>query len=219
MIVKVRYFAGVRESVGYAEDTFELPSPSTVGNVLAAVELRHIEITHMLEFVRVAVNQEFAEMKDDVKDGDEVALIPPVAGGAGAFRITDQPLKLDDVVEAVSGKGQGGVVTFSGAVRNETRGRKVLRLEYEAYAEMAVKELERIGAKAAERWPGTRLAIIHRTGVLEPGELAVVIAASAPHRKEAFEACSFAIDQLKVDVPIWKKEVYEEGDVWVGLGP
>jgi molybdopterin synthase catalytic subunit len=154
-----------------------------------------------------------------LKDGDEVALIPPVAGGAGCFHVVDRPLALQEVVDAVSGPGQGGVVTFSGAVRDVTRGRKVLRLEYEAYPEMAVKTLAAIGDQAARQWAGTRLAIVHRVGTLLPGELAVVIAASAPHRDEAFQACRHAIEALKRDVPIWKKEVYEDGDVWVGLGP
>src|SRR6185295_1765729 len=134
------------------------------------------------------------------------------------FRVTNEPLKLDEVLLAVSGPGQGGLVTFSGAVRDETRGRKVVRLEYEAYGEMAVKKLQDIGAHCAQRW-SARLAIVHRVGTLLPSELAVVIAASAAHRAEAFAACSFAIEELKRDVPIWKKEVYEDGDVWVGLGP
>jgi molybdopterin synthase catalytic subunit len=110
-------------------------------------------------------------------------------------------------------------VTFSGAVRDNTKGKKVLRLEYEAYPPMALKKMEEIAREAAERWPGTRVAIHHRTGVLKPGELAVVIAASAPHRKEAFRACEHAIVRLKQDVPIWKREVFEDGSVWVGLGP
>jgi molybdopterin synthase catalytic subunit len=133
--------------------------------------------------------------------------------------VQERPLVLADVVAQVEGPGQGGLVTFQGAVRDATRGRKVLRLEYEAYAPMAQKKLEEIAAEARAQWPGTQVAIHHRVGVLQPGELAVVIAASAPHRKEAFRACEHAIDRLKQDVPIWKREVYEDGQVWVGLGP
>jgi molybdopterin synthase catalytic subunit len=142
-----------------------------------------------------------------------------VAGGAGLFRVVERPLQLSEVVEAVSGVEAGGVVTFSGAVRSHTRGRQVLRLEYEAYGAMAERVLASIGSEAAERCPGSRLAIVHRVGVLVPGELAVVIAAGAPHRAEAFDACRHAIERLKADAPIWKKEVYADGSVWVGLGP
>ncbi len=119
----------------------------------------------------------------------------------------------------MSGPGQGGVVTFSGAVRDMTRGRKVVRLEYEAYPEMAVKQLQAIGDDVTARFGGARLAITHRVGTLKPGELAVVIAAAAAHREEAFLACRHAIEALKRDVPIWKREVYDDGEVWVGLGP
>jgi MoaE-MoaD fusion protein len=142
-----------------------------------------------------------------------------VAGGSGAFTLTSVPLRLEDVVAAVSWHGAGGLVTFTGAVRDATRGRKVLRLEYEAYGGMAERKLAEIGAEIREKWPGTRVAICHRVGTLVPGELAVVIAVSAPHRKEAFLGCEHAIERLKQDVPIWKKEHYEDGEVWVGLGP
>jgi MoaE-MoaD fusion protein len=217
--VKVRYFAAARELSGRADETLELPTPATVGALLDSLAERHPRLKPLLKHLRVAVNHEFRALSDAVGEGDEVALIPPVAGGAGSCRVVSGPLSLSQVVEAVSGKGQGGVVTFSGAVRDSTRGRKVTRLEYEAYPEMAVKKLEEIASGAARTWPGVQVAITHRVGVLEPGDLAVVIAASAPHRKEAFAACAWAIEQLKLDVPIWKKEVYEDGDVWVGLGP
>jgi len=219
MSLTVRYFAAARERAGCSSEEVELPSPSTVGALLEALAGRHPELQPLLKHLRVAVNHEFRGLDEAVKAGDEVALIPPVAGGAGLFAVVDRALCLDDVVKAVSGPGQGGVVTFSGAVRNETKGRRVLKLEYEAYGEMAVKKLEELGARAASQWPGTRLAIVHRVGTLLPSELAVVIAASAPHRAEAFHACSFAIEELKRDVPIWKREFYEDGDVWVGLGP
>jgi molybdopterin synthase catalytic subunit len=214
----VRYFAAARERAGCSEETVPLPPEGTVSALLRELTARHAGLAPLLKHLRVAVNQEFKGEAEPIEGGDEVALIPPVAGGAGTFRVTDRPLELTEVVAAVSGPGQGGLVTFSGAVRDHTRGRRVLRLEYEAYGEMAVKKLEELGAQARERW-GAALAIVHRVGTLVPGELAVVIAASAPHRAEAFHACSFAIEELKRDVPIWKKEVYEDGDVWVGLGP
>jgi molybdopterin synthase catalytic subunit len=135
------------------------------------------------------------------------------------FRIVDRPLVLDEVVRAVSGPGRGGVVTLTGAVRDETRGKRVVRLEYEAYAPMAEKVLEELGEEIAGKWPGALCAIVHRVGTLVPGELAVVIAVAAPHRAAAFEGCRHAIERLKADAPIWKREVYEDGAVWVGLGP
>jgi molybdopterin synthase catalytic subunit len=133
--------------------------------------------------------------------------------------VVDRALSLDEVVHAVEGPGAGAVVTFTGAVRDSTAGRPVLRLEYEAYAPMAEAVLSRVGSEVADRWPGSRLAIVHRVGVLTPGELAVVIAAASPHRAEAFDACRHAIERLKVEAPIWKKEVFTDGSSWVGLGP
>ncbi|MBL8956297.1 MAG: molybdopterin converting factor subunit 1 [Myxococcaceae bacterium] len=219
MSLDVRYFAAARERAGCARESVELPSPATVSALLEVLAARHPGLQPLLRHLRVAVNHEFRALAEPVADGDEVALIPPVAGGASLFAVVERPLELAEVVAAVSGPGQGGVVTFSGAVREQTKGRRVVRLEYEAYGEMAVKKLEQLGARAATQWPGARLAIVHRTGTLVPGELAVVIAASAPHRAEAFAACAFAIEELKRDVPIWKREVFEDGDVWVGLGP
>ncbi len=137
----------------------------------------------------------------------------------GLFRVQSTPLSLDEVVHAVSDPGQGGLVTFTGVVRNHSRGKTVTRLDYEAYGEMAQKQLARIAQEATRTWPGTRVAVAHRVGSLVPGDLAVVIAVSAPHRKEAFRACELVIDRLKEDVPIWKKEYAEDGEVWVGLGP
>jgi molybdopterin synthase catalytic subunit len=135
------------------------------------------------------------------------------------FRVTDEPLQLDEVVRAVSVPEHGGIVTFTGQVRAVSHGKRIVRLEYEAYRPMAERKLAEIGAGIAVEWPGTRVAIVHRVGVLAVGEAAVVIAASAPHRAAAFEACRAAIDRLKESVPIWKKEVAEDGEVWVGLGP
>jgi molybdopterin synthase catalytic subunit len=147
---------------------------------------------------------------------DRTAPLPDAS--PGCFRVTDAPLSLDEVVRAVSGPRRGGVVTFTGIVRSETRGRAVVRLEYEAYAPMAEQVLARIGAEVGAAH-GAAVAIVHRVGVLVPGEAAVVIACAAPHRKPAFRACEAALEELKREVPIWKREVFEDGAVWVGLGP
>ncbi|HYV49542.1 MAG TPA: molybdopterin converting factor subunit 1 [Myxococcaceae bacterium] len=219
MRTKILYFAAARERAGCAEETLELLSPPTVRDLLAELARRHPPLERLLPHLRVAVNQTFSSPDDPVPDGAEVALIPPVAGGAGCFRVSKDPLKLDEVVRAVEGPGLGGVVTFSGQVRDQTRGRAVIQLEYEAYAPMAERVFAQIAAEAAAKWERSRMAIIHRIGLLRPGELAVVIAASAPHRAEAFDACRHAIERLKQDAPIWKKEIFADGEIWVGLGP
>jgi MoaE-MoaD fusion protein len=217
--VTVLYFAVARERAGLAREPLEVPEGVQVKDVLGLLVARHPALLPLLPHLRVAVDQEFVPLDAPVPPGAELALIPPVAGGSGLFAVVDRPLRLEDVVAAVSGEAYGGLVTFSGSVRNQTRGRRVLRLEYEAYPPMAERQLAVIGAEAAERFGGTRLAIMHRVGTLAPGELAVVIAAAAPHRKEAFRACEHAIERLKEDVPIWKKEFFEDGEIWVGLGP
>lgn len=219
--ITVRYFAAARERAGCSEESVQLADGAHVRQLLDVLSVLHPQLTALLPHLRVAVNHELGALDALVPIGAEVALIPPVSGGSGApgFLVTDAPLSLDAVVRAVSGKGQGGVVTFSGAVRDLTHGKAVVRLEYEAYVPMAEKKLAEIAAEAAAQWPGARVAIHHRVGTLLPGELAVVIAASTPHRAEAFAACRHAIERLKTEVPIWKKEVYVDGAVWVGLGP
>lgn len=225
--VKVLYFAAARERVGTDAEALEVSSGAgggvTVGDVLDAVSRAHPSFAHLRPHVRVAVNQEFSHPEDPVPDGSEVAIIPPVAGGSEAasshFRVLSEPLSLDAVVRCVSGPGMGGVVTFTGAVRNETKGRAVVKLDYEAYVPMAEAKMAEIAGEAHAQWPGTRVAIHHRVGTLLPGEVAVVIAAAAPHREAAFAACRHAIERLKQDVPIWKKETFGDGVVWVGLGP
>jgi molybdopterin converting factor subunit 1 len=217
--ITVLYFAAARERAGTQREALEVPEGARVGDVLRLLSERHASLAPLLPHLRVAVNQEFVDAEAGVPAGADFALIPPVSGGAGLFSVVDRPLRLEDVVAAVSGEAYGGLVTFSGSVRNQTKGRRVLKLEYEAYPPMAEKRLAAIGAEVAERWSGTRLAIMHRVGTLMPGELAVVIAAAAPHRKEAFLACEHAIERLKQDVPIWKKEFFEDGEIWVGLGP
>ena len=135
------------------------------------------------------------------------------------MRLLDEPLSLDRCVAAVSGPGMGGIVTFTGMVRRHNRGTRVERLEYEAYGSMAVREMTRLCIEIEAEIPGVRLSVEHRVGVLAIGDLAVVIAAAAPHRAEAFTACRAMIDRLKDRVPIWKKEIAEDGVEWIGLGP
>jgi MoaE-MoaD fusion protein len=216
----VLYFAAARERAGLSQEQLgALPPPGTVGALLELLAERHPALRPLFPHLRVAVNQTFVQVEDVIPEGAEVALIPPVAGGGGLFRVVERPPTLEEVTAAVQGAARGGLVTFTGVVRAESRGKVVVRLTYEAYGTMAEKVLSSIGREAEGRWPGVQLAIVHRVGVLLPGEVAVVIAAAAPHRAEAFEACRFAIERLKEDVPIWKRETYGDGESWVGLGP
>lgn len=218
MPVSVLYFAGARDAAGTSRET--LPrTPATVGALRRALAEAHPRLGPVLARCRIAVDQEFAEDAAPLPDGAEVAVVPPVAGGAPRrFAVVERPLALAEVLEAVGGPGRGGVVTFTGTVRNETRGRRVVRLEYEAYAAMAERKLAEIGAAVAAEH-GAEVAIVHRVGVLAPGDAAVVIACAAPHRTAAFRACEACIERLKRDVPIWKREVFEDGSEWVGLRP
>jgi len=216
--VTLLYFAAAREAVGAARESLPEP-PATVGALRALLLQRHPGLARVLPRCRIAVDEAFAGDDAPLPDGAEVAVIPPVAGGGGGlFRVVDRPLDLDEVIAAVRGSGRGAVVTFTGDVRGETRGKRVLRLEYEAYPAMAERKLAEIGAALAAEH-GAEVAIVHRVGTLAPGEAAVVIACAAPHRAPAFRACEAAIERLKRDAPIWKREVFEDGSEWVGMGP
>jgi molybdopterin synthase catalytic subunit len=222
MRISVLYFAVFREKLGSDGEALELPDGATVSAAIAALAAKHAPIAKLTGKFRVAVNQDFVDDTHALADGDELALIPPVAGGAETDRhikLLDTPLSLDRVVAAVAGAGMGGIVTFTGMVRRHSRGVTVERLEYEAYGAMALREMTRLITEIEGEIPGVVLAIEHRTGVLRIGDLAVVIAAAAPHRAEAFTACRAMIDRLKDSVPIWKKEVSDDGSEWVGLGP
>jgi molybdopterin synthase catalytic subunit len=218
MPVSVLYFAGARDAAGTSGET--LPrTPRTVGDLRQALADAHPRLGPVLARCRIAVDQEFADDSVALRDGAEVAVVPPVAGGAPRrFSVVERPLELAEVLEAVTGPGSGGIVTFTGTVRDQTRGRRVVRLEYEAYVPMAERKLAEIGAAVAAEH-GAEVAIVHRVGVLRPGDAAVVIACAAPHRTAAFRACEACIERLKKDVPIWKREVFEDGSEWVGLGP
>jgi MoaE-MoaD fusion protein len=219
-MVQVLFFAVVRERLGRDSDELPFSAGMTAGSLMDELERRHPSIGGLRSAIKVAVNEEFASLERPLADGDVVALIPPVAGGAGGlYAVRDEPLSLDEVVRAVLGEEQGGIATFTGVVRRQSRGKRVVRLEYEAYRPMAERKLREIGEQLMREHPGVRLAIVHRVGVLAVGEAAVVIAAAAPHRAAAFDVCRAAIDRLKDSAPIWKKEVTEDGESWIGLGP
>jgi molybdopterin synthase catalytic subunit len=217
MPIEILYFAAARDAAGL--DAEKVPGPfRDVAALRESLAARHPRLGPVLARSRIAVDEEFADDSSPVPDGAVVALVPPVAGGAGVFRVVDRPIGVDEVLRAVESPGRGGVVTFTGTVRDETRGRRVLRLHYEAYVPMAERVLARIGGELEEAH-GATVAIVHRVGTLEPGEAAVVIACAAPHRAAAFRACEQAIERLKEDAPIWKREEFEDGTVWVGMGP
>ncbi|MGH0038032.1 MAG: molybdenum cofactor biosynthesis protein [Myxococcota bacterium] len=219
MRVTVKLFGSVREETGAKELQVELAAGARVGDLRERLAADHPIFDRLGPRLAASVNLEMVELDAPLSDGDEVAFLPPVAGGAGACSISETPLDRDRVSARVVGPDTGGVVEFVGTVRDHARGRSIRCLEYEAYPEMAVREMERIADAAAGRWPGTRVAIAHRTGHLEIGDVAVVVVAAAPHRAEAFEACRYAIDTLKETVPIWKKEVATDGEYWVDDHP
>jgi molybdopterin converting factor subunit 1 len=217
--VVVKLFGSVREAAGAKELSVSLAEGACIRELRELLAREHSIFDRLGDRLAASVNQEVVPSDTRLRDGDEVAFLPPVAGGAGSCWLSEQPLDPGAVVSRVSGPGMGGLVTFAGSVREQARGHQIRHLEYEAYPGMAEREMERIASQAAERWPGARVAIAHRVGHLEVGELAVVVAAAAPHRAEAFAACRFAIDTLKERVPIWKKEFATDGEYWVDEHP
>jgi molybdopterin synthase catalytic subunit len=216
--IVVKLFGSLREEVGARQLEFELAEGTRISQLRAQLAERYPTFERLGERLAVSLNLEICDQDATLRAGDEVAFLPPVSGGAGTAKlctISDLPLDAAEVVARVDGPDAGGVVSFVGNVRDHARGHSIQYLEYEAYPEMAEREMEKIAARAAEKWPGTRIAIAHRIGRLEIGEAAVVVVAVAPHRAEAFEACRFAIDTLKVTVPIWKKEMATDGEHWV----
>lgn len=217
--VRARLFARLREQAGVEIETVELPAGSTVADVYAALRGAHPALEQDRAAVRAALNQEFADWGGVVEDGDEVAFIPPVSGGAHGvgvlFELTNRPLDSRRMETAVAHKGAGAICTFTGVVRDNSRGQSVTQLDYEAYEEMAVAQMRRIGDEIAERWPEARVAMAHRTGSLEIGEASVVVSVSCPHRAEAIAACKWGIDRLKESVPVWKKEHAADGTYWI----
>lgn len=217
------YFAVLRERLQREAEDLEAPPGTTVAELRALLARRHPELGSLLPLVQVAVNRSLASPDLVLHDGDEVAWLPPVSGGSdgpsGRVALLDRPLSLDQVVGLVAGEDCGAIATFTGTVRRYGRLAQVERLAYEAYRPMAEAVLGDIAREVESEWPGCRVAIHHRVGVLELGQAAVVIAVAAPHRAEAFAGCRAAIERLKERAPIWKKELGPDGQSWVGLGP
>lgn len=216
MHVRILYFALLRDRLGRDRETIELPDGSTAHDLLDVLAQASPVIAGARRSLQVAVNQEMVPLSQPLAAGDEVALIPPVSGGAGHCRISREPLVWQEVIDAVSGPGQGGIAVFCGVVRDHNDGKQVVRLDYEAYDEMAQRTMNQIAARIETSIAGARVAMVHRVGSLRIGDTAVLVAASAPHRAEAFAACRAAIEALKREVPIWKKEFSPDGAEWLG---
>lgn len=223
MVLRIVYFALLRERLGRAEESLELPAPATVADALAALKERHAQLAGMSRSLLLAVNQALVPADFPLNDGDELALLPPVSGGSGQpddvalrCRISREPLQVQEVLDLVRGPGLGGLVLFCGMVRDSNLGKQVVRLDYEAYDSMAVRSMATIRESIEAATPGAKLAMIHRVGSLAIGDLAVLVAAATPHRAEAFAACREAIERLKKEVPVWKKEFSADGEEWLG---
>jgi len=240
--VRVLFFGAARDLVGHGEVDLLLKNAGTAAKAFAEVVERFPELRRFGRSLLFAVNQEYAQADLEVHDGDELAVFPPVSGGSAGsadpgsagilpastletnetgksghdfFELTTDPIDVGDVARRVVLPECGATVTLDGYAREWTHGRKTLYLVYEAYAPMALNELQRLGSEARKRFEIAHLGIVHRTGRLEIGETSVVIAVSAPHRRAAFEGCEWAIRELKRTVPIWKKEIFADGEVWV----
>jgi molybdopterin converting factor subunit 1 len=240
--VTVLFFGAARDIVGLEEINLALQATNSASALEELLE-KFPELRRFGRSLLFAVNQEYAQPDQEIKDGDELAVFPPVSGGCASqtrdteetkeldtgssgvspastlandfFELTTEPIDVGAIARRVVLPECGATVTLDGYAREWTRGRRTLFLVYEAYAPMALSELERLGREAHHRFEIAHIGIVHRTGRLEIGETSVVIAVSAPHRRAAFEACEWAIRELKRTVPIWKKEVFEDGEVWV----
>ena len=220
--VQVLFFGSARDVVDQNPLELELEAPATVATAFQSLRTRFSDLEKFGRSLLFAVNQEYANQDTSLTDADELAIFPPVSGGSCDYRcpydffeLTADPIDVGSVARRVVLPVCGATVTLDGYARRWTNDRETEYLVYEAYEQMALKELERLGREAHKQFEIAHMGIVHRTGKLEIGETSVVIAVSAPHRRAAFEACEWAIKELKRTVPIWKKEVFADGEVWV----
>lgn len=231
MRITVLFFGMLKDIVGRAEDRLTVEEGSSVGRLYELYAARFPKLAEHSSSLLFSRNREFAGRAERLEDGDEVAFLPPVSGGSdngessekagmtteekNPCRLTREPIDTRSLVAQLQRDEDGAVVAFEGIVRNNSKGRATRFLGYEAYEPMALGKMREIAAEVAEKFAVDRIAMTHRLGHLEIGEASVVIVVTAAHRKPAFEACHFAIDRLKRIVPIWKKEFFEDGEVWV----
>jgi molybdopterin synthase catalytic subunit len=222
MQIRVLFFGVLKDLSGKASDSLSLPENATLGDVLSHYERIIPRLKETASSLAMSVNQEYAGPSTRLRPGDEVALLPPVSGGSetsGHAAIVREAIKTASVVQGLKRPEDGAVAVFEGIVRNQTRGRRTLFLNYEAYEEMALKQIEELARRALAEFKVRDVAIVHRLGRLEIGETSVLIAVASAHRAAAFDACRWLIDTLKRTVPIWKKEHFEDGAVWADGEP
>jgi molybdopterin synthase catalytic subunit len=219
MQISIRAFASYREAIGSPRITLTIPDGASPGQVWKTLLSSYPRLRALPQPFAFAVNDEYVTGEVPLRPRDELVLVPPVSGGSEYIDLVETPIDINAVLKQVNHAQAGAVVVFLGTVRDNNRGRHVKYLEYEAYQTMARKEMQKVAADAQRRWPVLSIAIVHRLGHLEIGEISVAIAVAAGHRSEAFEAAQFAIDTLKHTVPIWKKEVWADGAVWIGSEP
>ncbi|MEX2461652.1 MAG: molybdenum cofactor biosynthesis protein MoaE [Paenibacillaceae bacterium] len=230
MKLTIRLFAGLAESLGHTHITLTLEQTQISVNQLKQILMQtYPAAAQLIDIAFIAINQAYASGQEQVRETDELALIPPVSGGEARvpdkesipvdnimYHITYEPISVENVSNSVLAPRQGATLTFIGTTREFTLGKRTVWLEYEAYIPMALSALQQIGAEIAAQWPGTLCAITHRLGKVEIAEISVVIAVSSPHRTDCYDASRFAIERLKQIVPIWKKEIWEDGSEWKG---
>jgi molybdopterin converting factor subunit 1 len=216
MQVSVLFFGMARDLTGVAQESLDVPEGECLGYLWGKCEARFPRLSEIAGSLVTAVNQEIADRSRRLRDGDEVAFLPPVSGGAGDdfCRLTREPIPTHDLARALSAPQDGAVVVFEGIVRNHSNGKGTLYLEYEAYEPMALRKMEEIALEVKQKFSIDCIGMIHRLGRLEIGETSVAIIVTSAHRRAAFEACHHAIDRLKQIVPIWKKEFFEDGSFW-----
>ncbi len=216
MKVKVLFFGLAHDLTGFAQEEVQIAEGASLGDLWKRYEARFPRLNGIAGSLLAAVNEEIAERSRLLRDGDEVAFMPPVSGGRadGLYRITRDPIASHELARELKAPRDGAVVIFEGIVRDHSHGRKTLYLEYQAYEPMAIRKMEEIGCEAKQKFAIDYIAMVHRIGRLEIGETSVAIVVTAAHRRPAFEASHYAIDRLKETVPIWKKEYFEDGAVW-----
>ncbi|HTA25724.1 MAG TPA: molybdenum cofactor biosynthesis protein MoaE [Terriglobales bacterium] len=232
MQVRVLFFGILKDLTGYSSDLLELPEHATLRDLLAHYQQQIPRLSQLASSLAMSINQEYAPPESSLKSGDEVALLPPVSGGSGQLNsvaeptghsryaaIVERTIDTQALLAKIKQPVDGAAVVFEGVVRNHSRGRRTLYLDYEAYSEMAVKQMELLAQQALSKFPIRDIAIEHRLGRLQIGETSVAIVVASAHRAAAFEACRWLIDTLKRTVPIWKREYFEDGAVWADGEP